>query len=180
MKDIIAQIFGIIGLIIIVLSFQCKKNRTFFLMQGSGSLMFSINFLLIGAWGGSLFNLCNLLRGTLFSRNPGKVWKLAVIEAAYALCFLFSVYLNPTPVQILLAAIPCTALLVNSVYMWRGNPIKIRYNQIFMASPAWIIHNIFNFSLGGLVCESFNIVSSIVYLIRLRWEKKRTASPENR
>ena len=46
--DIIAQGFGIIGLCIIVYSFQCRKNSGFFLMQGVGSLMFFINFLLIG------------------------------------------------------------------------------------------------------------------------------------
>ena len=168
MRNVIAQGFGIIGLVIIVLSFQFKKNSRFFLMQGLGSLMFSINFLLIGAWGASFFNLCNLLRGTLFLKNAQKKWKLVLVEIAYAVCFVFSIFLNPSPDQIILAAIPCVALLVNSVYMWRGNPKQIRYCQIFLASPAWIIHNIFNFSLGGIVCESFNIVSSIVYLFRMR------------
>lgn len=168
MKDIIAQGFGIIGLVIIVLSFQFKKNSQFFLMQGLGSLMFSINFLLIGAWGGAFFNLCNLLRGTLFLKDAKKKWKLVVIEIAYVACFVFSVFLNPDPKQIILSAIPCVALLANSVFMWIGNPKHIRYCQIGFASPAWIVHNVFNVSIGGLLCECFNMISSAIYLVRTR------------
>ena len=68
-KEIIAQIFGIIGLFIIVYSFQCKKNRNFFLMQGIGSVAFVINFLLINAYAGALFNLTNLVRGFCFQKR---------------------------------------------------------------------------------------------------------------
>jgi len=172
MKDIIAQSFGIVGLVIIVLSFQCKKNSRFFLMQGIGSLMFSLNFLMIGAWGGAFFNLCNLFRGTLFLKNAKKVWKLIAVEAAYTSCFIFSVFLNSDPFQIFLSAVPCAALLANSIFMWIGNPKHIRYCQITFMSPSWIIHNIFNISIGGLICECFNMVSSAVYLIRIKREEK--------
>ncbi len=68
LKEIIAQGFGIIGLVIIVASFQCKKNKNFFLMQGMGSLAFVLNFFLINAYAGALFNLTNLIRGLLFSK----------------------------------------------------------------------------------------------------------------
>ena len=170
--EFIAQGFGIIGLVIIVLSFQFKKNSSFFLLQGTGSFMFFLNFILIGAWGGALFNLCNLLRGLLFLKNAKKVWKLAVVEAAYAVCFVFSVIMDPSPWQIFLVALPCVALIIMSVFMWLGNSKRIRYCQIACSSPAWIVHNIFNLSIGGLLCECFNIVSSIIYLVRLRIEEK--------
>ena len=172
--DLIAQAFSIIGLVIIVLSFQFKKNSTFFFLQGSGSLMFFINFLLIGAWAGAFFNMCNLLRGLLFMKEAKKTWKLAVVEVAYAGCFAFSVVLDHSWQQILLAALPCAALLVMSVFMWRGNPKHIRYCQIFCSSPGWIVHNIFNLSVGGLICECFNMISSVIYLIRRRDDAKQT------
>lgn len=174
MLDIIAQGFGIIGLVIIVLSFQCKKNSNFFIMQGTGSFMFFLNFILIGAYGGAFFNLCNLIRGLLFSRNAKKVWKLIIVELVYLGSFIFSLFLDSSPRQILLVAIPCLALIICSVFMWVGNAVHIRYYQIAFMSPAWIIHNIFNLSIGGLICECFNMVSSVVYLLRLRAEKRRT------
>jgi len=172
--ELIAQAISIVGLVIIVLSFQFKKNSTFFFFQGTGSLMFFINFILIGAWGGAFFNMCNLVRGLLFMKDAKKVWKLVVVEALYAGCFVFSVVLDHSPKQILLAALPCVALLIMSVFMWKGNSKHIRYCQIFCSSPGWIVHNIFNLSLGGLICECFNMVSSAIYLLRLRKEEKQT------
>ena len=166
--EILAQGFGIVGLCIIVLSFQFKKNSSFFLLQGVGSLMFFLNFILIGAYGGALFNLCNLLRGLVFMKNAKKPWKLAVVELAYTLCFAFSVYLDHSPKQIILVAIPFVALLIMSVFMWIGNSKHIRICQIACSSPGWIIHNIFNLSIGGLICECFNMISSFIYILRQR------------
>lgn len=168
MINIIAQASGLVGLCIIVLSFQFKKNSSFFLLQGVGSFMFFLNFILIGAYGGAMFNLCNLLRGLIFMKNAKKPWKLAVVELAYTSCFAFSVYLDHSPKQIILVAIPFVSLLVMSVFMWYGNPKHIRICQISCCSPGWIVHNIFNLSVGGIICESFNIISSIVYIMRLR------------
>ncbi len=168
MVDIIAQGFGIVGLIIIVASFQCKSNKNFFLMQGSGSLFFVLNFLLIGAYGGALFNLSNLIRGLLFSKNAKKAWKLVVVEIFYTACFIFSIILDHSLKQIILVLIPFSALFTMSVLMWHGNDRTIRKFQIAYMSPAWIVHNIFNLSIGGLICEVFNMVSSAIYLIRLK------------
>jgi len=165
--DWIAQIFGIIGLIIVVYSFQCKKNKNFFIMQGTGSFMYFINFLLIGAYAGAFFNLTNLVRGLLFSKNSDKLWKLVLIEILYAGCFAFSVFLVwGNTFQIILSALPCIALLIMSVLMWKGNGKIIRYFQFIFMSPSWIVYNIFNFTLGGLLCETFNMVSVLVSFIR--------------
>ncbi len=168
----IAQIFGIFGLVLLVSSLQFKKNTHFFLLQGLGSFMFFLNFILIGAYGGAFFNLCNLFRGLLFLKNAKKKWKLALISVAYFICFAYSSYLTPIPREIILVAIPCVSLFVMSALMWQGNAKRIRWCQIFISSPAWIIHNVFNLSVGGILCECFNIVSSVVYLIRQRMEKK--------
>ena len=171
--EIIAQALGIVGLVIIVWSFQCKRNRNFFIMQGTGSFMFFLNFLLIGAYGGAFFNLANLARGLLFADGKKKKWKLYAVEAAYTLCFAFSIILDHTPWGIFLVALPYSALIIMSVFMYKGNSKHILYFQIAYMSPTWIFHNIFNFSLGGIVCECFNMVSSLIYLIREKKAKKK-------
>lgn len=169
MLDPIAQVCGIIGLVIIVWSFQCKQNKSFFIMQGTGSFMFFLNFILIGAYGGAFFNLANLVRGLLFADGKKQKWKLYLVEAAYTLCLVFSIILDHSLRGIILVALPFSALIIMSVFMYIGNSKHIRYFQIAYMSPSWIVHNIFNFSLGGLICESFNMVSSFIYCIR---EKK--------
>ena len=168
--EIIAQALGIVGLIIIVLSYQLKKNSHFFFAQGTGSLFFFANFLLIGAYGGAFFNLTNLLRGMLFLKNPNKIWKTVLINLAYTGCLVFSILLDPAPLSVLFAVLPYTGLIAMTVFMMREKPVPIRVFQIAWMSPSWIAHNVFNLSIGGLVCETLNMVSSAVFLLRKKRE----------
>ena len=173
MKEIIIQGLSIVGFIITVLSFQCKSNKKFFIMQGAGGTVFFIHFLLMGAYGGAFFNLVNLFRALLFAKNDKKPWKLALTIALYTAAFGFSVYtLWGDLWNIALVALPFAGLILMSVLMWGGNGIKIRYGQIACGSPTWIVHNIFNFSLGGLICEVFNMISSVIAIVRFKREAK--------
>lgn len=166
-KEIIAQAFGIVGLVIIVSSFQCKKNKNFFLMQGIGSLAFVINFFLISAYAGAMYNITNLIRGMLFSKEDKKIWKLILLIILYTACFAFSAYLTWGDwLMIFFAALPFIGLVPMTVLMWMADGKRIRYFQVAFMSPAWIVHNIFNFSLGGILCESFSMISTIISFIR--------------
>lgn len=177
--DIIAQIFGIIGLIIIVFSFQAKTNRNFFLMQGIGSFMFFINFIMIGAYAGALFNLTNLVRGLLFSKEDKKPSKLIITVLLYTLCMVFSLFfIWGDWFGVFISLLPYIALVIMSVLMWLGNATHIKIFQFFIMSPSWIVHNIFNFSLGGIICESLNMVSVVVAFARYRKYNKNQQNIE--
>lgn len=165
--EIIAQGFGILGLIFSALSFQEKDNKKLFIMQGIAGLMFFANFILIGAISAALFNLTNLVRGTLFSRNNHKPWQLILISGLYTVCFgIALVTIIGDAFQIFLSALTYSTLMLMTVLMWKGNGKHIRYGQFFASSPSWIIHNIFNFSLGGILCEIFMMSSVIISFIR--------------
>ena len=142
-------------------------------MQGAGGTVFFVHFLLMGAYGGAFFNLVNLFRALLFSKNDKKPWKLALTIALYTAASAFSIYTLWGDIwNIALVLLPYAGLVLMSVLMWIGNAVKIRYGQIAVGSPTWIIHNVFNFSLGGLICEVFNIISSIIAIVRFRREAK--------
>ena len=164
---IISQLFGILGLVFSALSYQEKNNKRFFIEQGLAGLMFFINFTLIGAMSAALFNLTNLVRGAIFSKKEKKLWKLIVVAGLYTICFVFSLSLIiDNPFQIFLSSLTYLTLEIMTVLMWRGNGKYIRYGQFFVSSPSWIIHNIFNFSLGGILCEIFMMTSVIISFIR--------------
>lgn len=167
MKDIIAQSFGIMGLFIVVGSFQCKKNKNFFLMQGLGSLFFMMNFLLISAYTGAFFNLTNLVRGFLFSKADKKVWKLVMVICLYTACVTFAIYLIWGQwLMIALSIVLYASLIVMSALMWQNDGKYIRYFQVSVQSPVWIVYNCFNFTLGGILCESISMISTVVSFIR--------------
>lgn len=168
-KEIIGQIFGIFGLLMFVASFQCKNSKKLVMVQGIGGMMFFINFLLIGAYGGALFNLTVLVRGLLFAKKDNKIWKPLIVEVLFTIAYVYSLTLIKDDVlQIVLTTLPYISLLIMSVFMWKENGKFIRLFQVGALSPAWLIHNIFNFTLGGILAEVFNIVSAIVSLVRFR------------
>ncbi len=169
MKEIIGQIFGIIGLFIFVMSFQCKNSKKLVFVQGIGGFMFFINFLLIGAYGGALFNLTILIRGLLYTKKDEKIWRPLIVELLFTVAYAYSLSLVwGDAVQIVITTLPYISLLVMSILMWKENGKTIRRFQIFALSPAWIIHNIINFTPGGLLTELLNVISSVISLVRFK------------
>ena len=165
--EIIAQGFGILGLIFSALSYQEKSNKRFFIKQGLAGLMFSVNFILIGAVSGALFNMANLVRGAVFAKKGKKVWQLVTVLGLYTICFAVALCMMlGNPFQIFLSALTYSTLQLMSVLMWKGNGKHIRYGQFFISSPSWLVHNTFNFSLGGILCEVFMMMSVIISFIR--------------
>ena len=165
--EIVAQAAGIVGFLLAAYSFQEKNNKRFFIEQGLSGLMFFLNFLLTGAVSAALFNLVNLVRGVLYAKNGKRVWKLVLLEALYTACFVYAlVPIIHNGFEIFLSGITYVALVLMTVLMWRGNGKHIRYAQFAFVSPAWIVHNIFHFSLGGILCEVFNMVSVVISFIR--------------
>ena len=131
--------------------------------------MFFINFLLIGAYGGALFNLTILVRGVLYMKKNNKIWKMLLVEALFTVAYIYSLTLLEGDIlQIILTTLPYVSLLVVSVLMWYEAGKKIRYFQVAALSPAWLIHNIFNFTLGGIVAEVFNMISAVASLVRFK------------
>ena len=66
------------------------------------------------------------------------------------------------------SAMVLSAMLVSTHVMWKNDGNVIRKAQFFFVSPMWLINNIIVFSLGGIICESLNMLSIIVSYIRFR------------
>ena len=172
-KELIGQIFGIFGLLMFAFSFQLKSSKKLIFVQGIGGMMFFINVLLIGAYGGALFNLTILVRGLLYLKKDNKIWKPILVEALFTVAYIYSLTLiEGNVLQIILTTLPYISLLIMSVLMWKENGKLIRVFQVGTLSPSWLIHNIFNFTLGGILAELLNMISAIVSLVRFKNQKE--------
>ena len=171
-KELIAQVFGILGLIVFASSYQCKNSKKLVFVQGIGGMLFFINFFMIGAYGGAMFNLTILIRGLLYIKKDDKIIKPLIVELLFTVAYVYSLILiKGDLLQIVLTTLPYISLLIMSALMWKENGKLIRYFQIFTLSPAWLIHNVFNFSLGGILAELFGMISAIISLIRFKTDK---------
>ena len=170
--EYIAQGIGIVGMVISILSFQCKRNRDLCIAQAISGGMFAINFALLGALSGGAMNFINVFRGFLFAFIPEKhrmkvsVGLIAAYAAATVVTFGTPFFWNGV-----FSILVCLAQTVGTIFMHINDGQKLRIAQLAFVSPVWLSHNIYFFSIGGIICECFSITSVIVSMIRYRGGK---------
>ena len=87
---IIAQIIGILALIILMLSFQKNEKKLLLKYQTTSSFLYAIQYIFLGAYTGSLMNLTCMVRNFIFNKyNNKKVpiyWLIIIIILSYIFC----------------------------------------------------------------------------------------------
>ena len=162
------QCIGYIGTACALTSYQCKRNKAYFSFQTACSVAFAIQFAILQAWAGMLLNIFSIVRGIVFvlgdkCKNPIYLIALEVFFAAS--CIMSPLFFGEKWwIAILLFIAQCGGTLA----MWTRNGKVIRISQISYISPLWIVNNVYYASVGGVICELFNITSVIVSFIRFR------------
>ena len=59
--EIIAQVIGIVAAAISISSFQFKNNKTLFTLRAIASILFALNYFLIGAITAAILNAINIV-----------------------------------------------------------------------------------------------------------------------
>lgn len=160
--EILAQAIGIVAMIINISSFQCKKNKHLFLFIGIGSLLFAVNFMLLGAYVSAIYNIISIIRSALALNK-----KTFTKTSFWILCALYVIgtalaYDNPWSIVLFVAQI------VQTYAMWFMDGAGIRKSQYFFVSPVWIVNNIIVFSIGGILCELFMMTSAFISYLRFK------------
>ena len=162
------QLIGYIGTACALTSYQCKKNKGYFTFQTACSVAFAIQFAILQAWAGMLLNIFSIVRGIVFVL--GDKCKKPIYLIALEVCFIASCVMSPLffGEKWWIALLLFIAQAGGTLAMWTRNGKIIRISQISFISPIWIVNNVYYYSIGGILCEVFNILSVIVSFIRFR------------
>ena len=176
--EIIAQGISIIAMAMNVLSYQKKTKNGVVLFQLIGGFLFSVSFLLLGSYMGALLNLCGFARAIVYLcpkrlRADSILWLYgftALYLLSYAATFLV-LDTEPTVKNLIVEFLPVIGMTAGHVGIYLGKARTIRYLG-YVASPSWLIYNIFTFSIGAIICEVINLVSITVGILRFDIKKK--------
>ena len=169
MTEIIAQILGIFGMLAAIFSYQCKTNRNYYIFQGLSGVFFSIQFIMIGAWAGLVFNAYNIIRAVIYQSKKAKsVYCIVLLEAMVVAATLLSIFAFKETWWLVLFTFIAQA--AGTFSMWTRNGKTIRIFQLAVVSPFWLLYDLLipTPSIGGILCEVFNMVSVIVSFIRFK------------
>lgn len=171
---ILAQIFGILGMIMNISSYQANKQRSIIFMQFWGSLFFAINMFMLDAIMGGILNLIGVLRATLyFNKNKFRdIRKLNIFFICLYILSYGAVFLvfkkELTVINMVVEILPLIAMVSTTIGFSGPNASNLR-RLTLISSPAWLLYNCINHTLGGILCECFGIISVLIGM--LRYEK---------
>lgn len=177
--QIIAQGIGIVAMTLNIISYQMKKQRSIIILQLFGATLFTVNMFMIGAVVGGFMNAIGAFRALVYAnekrfRSDKFIWfivfgTLSVI--AYALTFLVF-NKEPSVQNLVLEFLPIVAMLASGLGFYRKSPRVVR-RMALICSPSWLVYNIINLAIGGIICEILALVSIISAMIRLDFKKNK-------
>lgn len=175
--EIIAQILGLFGLAMNVLSFQQKTKRSLITVQFIGGAIFAIHFLLLKTPIGCMLNLISVFRGIVFSNKEkfkadNILWLPAffsLFAASYVLSFvLFGK--EPSAYNLIVGVLPVCGMVISTISFRTKNAATVRKLSLFN-SPLWLVYDALEKSIGGTLCEVMCLISIVVGIIRLDLKK---------
>ena len=169
MTNIVAQALGIFGMLAAMISYQCKKNKNYFIFQGLSGAFFSAQFILIGAWAGLIFNAYNIVRALAYQSKKAKSVACVVgLEFLVLTAAMISIFVLKEDWW--LVSFTLVAQVTGTFAMWTRDGKKIRISQMAVVSPFWLLYDLLIPvpSIGGILCEVFNMASVIISFIRFK------------
>lgn len=179
--ELIAQGIGILAMLFYVASYQSKSQKKIFAMQLCGAILFSGNFLMLGAIGGGILNFLSAVRAAVFlykeklkaNRLPWLFAFVALYIAVYILNFAFF-RKEPTPYNLAVELLPVIGMTALNIGFMLKNAADVRRCGL-ISSPSWLIYNIISGSWGAIICEVLSLISIIVGIFRHDIKRKSAA-----
>lgn len=170
--DLIAQAVGIVAMAFNILSFQQKTHKTVITFQLFGSILFAVNFFMLGATVGGILNLVGTLRAIVFMNREklraDHIGWLIFFTILYISSYIltFTVFgREMTLFNGIIELLPVIAMTATTVSFRLQNARAIRLFGL-LSSPSWLIYNIVNFAVGAIICEVLSLCSIVIGLFR--------------
>lgn len=166
---IVGQIFSIIAMVFIILSFQCKSNRKLVIVMGTGAILFAISYFLLNQPTAAVFNLIAVVCSIMCLSDKWKnKFSFGFVALLYVVATLVT-FEKQWSFNAVWAFVLMAAQIGGSYSLMFGSGKFIRNMRFFFVSPVWLINNTaVGFTIGGTICEIITMVSVIVSFIRYR------------
>lgn len=160
--NIAAQIVGIVGIVLSLLSFQFSKRKYILLSQMLASLLFSLQLFMVGAITGGCLDLISFVRTLIFSSNAkqwakSKLWLYGFI----LLMIVTGVFTWKDGWSIL----PIIGSVLSTIALWMTKEKYIRLISLGVG-PCWLVYNLVTGAYTGAINEVFAMTSIAIGLIR--------------
>lgn len=161
--NIIIQLIGGLGIIASIISFQCKKHNSILFFRTLTEAIFALQYFLLGAYTGMAMNFVGCIRNITFTKQVMHNKKTTITTIIFGLLFLlFGIYTWQGKKSILIII----AKVLSTIAYGNKNTTIVRA-ILLITSSSWLIYDYCVFSIAGMLCEAFALISLIIGIIRL-------------
>lgn len=168
--EIIAQICGVVAMIVAIGSFQAKSSGRILAWQVTANCLWCVHFFLLNSYTGAMLNVLSGVRNATYY-FVGKKEKKDTLYLSIIFCVL-SVFLSLFTYQNWMSILPMLGTAVQSFSFAAKRANRMRLLTL-IGSPFWLVYDLLSGSISGMIAESFACVSMIVGLIRYRGKEDR-------
>ena len=161
--DVAVQLIGGFGILASLISFQCKKHNSILCFRTLNEAIFAIQYLMLGAYTGAVMNVIGCFRNMIFTKQISKGKRTTVATVIFAVIFFVFGILTWQGVKSILIIV---AKMLSTVAYGNKNTTVVR-SIIFITCTSWLIYNYCVFSVAGVICEAFTLISLLIGIIRL-------------
>lgn len=177
MTALIAQIIGLFAMAFNIFSYQQKTQRGAIAFQLGGSILFAVNYLMLGAMVGGILNAVGIVRALVFlNREKTKAthpaWLIG-FTAVYLLSYVltFTVFgKEATPFNLIVEFLPVIGMTATTISFRLSDAKSIRRYGL-VSSPSWLVYNVVSMNLGAIICEVLTLGSIFIGMFRLDRKK---------
>lgn len=161
-NSIIAQVLGIIALIVLFISSLVNDKKKVLGIQVISSLVIALQYLFLGAYSGCLINIVcairNIIYGKKYENKQAPIWLVIVI---IAIMMALSMFTYNGPISLL----PMLAISIFTIAVSRFKLTSIRIAEI-IASVIMIIYDVEVKAYTGIIMVTVEIIFALVAIIR--------------
>lgn len=158
--ELFIQLIGALGVVASIISFQCKKHRSILIFRTLNEGIFTVQYILLGAYTGAAMNIVGCTRNMIFAKQKGGTKKTVVLFSILFFVFGLLTWQGLKSLLIIVAKVLSTIAYGNK------NTTVVRA-IIFFTSVSWLLYSILIGTVAGAVNEALTIGSILVGIVRL-------------
>ena len=168
--ELIAQIIGFIGLAVSILAFQFKKHRGIVLTKSLSELIFSIQYILLGAWSGAILDFISVIRNLLYGHLVKKNRSTTPVIIAFGIFVLATGFVAYDGWVSLLPVV--SKLLTTISYGLK----KEKWLRLITLPSCifWIMYNAYIGVIAGILVDSLALISLLIAIYKFDIRKQKT------
>lgn len=168
-NDFFVQFVGIVGLVVSLCVFQCKKYHTLMFTRIASEIIFAFQYFLLHSYSGMATNLLSVGTNLIYTDRVRKRKPTLSCQITFSLLFtVVGILTWHGWVSILVIA----SKLLSTISYGTQSPKLIRYASS-ITYPLWLVYDIAAGSIGGIICDIIGWISLFVGIYRFDIKKEK-------